>query len=475
MWCCTGKPTIWELYRRYIVGGIVLLLFQTLLIFGLVRQRARRRKTETELRVSNDRLRRAVEAGKCVGWDWDVKTGSDRWFGDLETMFGIQSQSYYGHLDDFLSRVHPEDRELAWKAVADARRSRKPFVAEFRVLRLDGTVRWVTERGEFYYAANGEAERMLGMAVDITERKLAEEALKKSEEKFSKAFRESPMALAVTSVKDNRYLDINDTYEQMTGWRRDEIIGRTPFDLKLWVDPTQRAGMAKEIQTKGTVRNLEFRFRRKDGEQRDGLASAELIEIEGEPCLMAVVADITERKQIQEQLQISQARLAGIVGSAMDAIIATDAEQNIVLFNTAAENVFGCTAGEAIGTAIDRFIPERFRLAHKELMRLFGVGKVAQSRPERRWRYCSACVQVERNFRWRFLSPIWRQMASSCLPSSSVTSPSVTSRMKLYARASRDCAWQFRREECMRTSGTPPATRSSCPLNTWISSGRTNL
>ena len=75
---------------------------------------------------------------------------------------------------------------------------------------LDGIVRWITARGQFYYDANGDAERMLGMAVDITERKLAEEALKKSEEKFSKAFRESPMALAVTSVKDHRYLDINE-------------------------------------------------------------------------------------------------------------------------------------------------------------------------------------------------------------------------------------------------------------------------
>ena len=239
------QPTVWELYWRYIVGLIVLLLFQTLLIFGLVRQRARRRKAESELRITYDRFRQAVEAGKTLGWDWDVKTGNDRWFGDLRTIFGIQSDSYSGRVEDFHRLVHPEDRALVGKAVADARQSRKPYAAEFRILRPDGMVRWITGRGQFYYDANGEAERMLGMSVDITERKLAEEALKKSEEKFSKAFRESPMALAVTSVKDDRYIDINDTYEQMTGWRRDEIIGRTPFDLNIWVDPTQRTEMVK--------------------------------------------------------------------------------------------------------------------------------------------------------------------------------------------------------------------------------------
>ena len=371
------RPTVWELYWRYIVASIVLLLFQTLLIVGLVRQRARRRKTETELGITNDRLRQAMEAGKCVGWDWDVRTGRDRWFGDLQIIFGIQSDSYSGRVEDFHRLVHPEDKALVANAVADARRSRKPYAAEFRVVRPDGNVRWITGRGQFYYDANGEAARMLGMAVDITERKLSEEALKKSEEKFSKAFRESPMALTVTRVKDDRYIDVNDTYEQMTGWRRDEIIGRTPFDLKLWVDPAQRSEMAKEIQTKGTVRNLEFRFRRKDGEQRIGLGSAELIEIEGEPCLMKVIADITERKQIQEQLRESEARLAGIVGSAMDAIIATDSEQNIVLFNTAAEKMFGCATGEAIGTPVGRFIPERFRSEHNAHIRRFGESEGA--------------------------------------------------------------------------------------------------
>ena len=310
------QPTVWELYWRYIIGSIVLLLFQTLLIFGLLRQRARRRTAESTLVETYDRLRMAVEAGKCIGWDWDVKTGRDRWFGDLQTIFGIQSDSYSGRVEDFHRLVHPEDKALVANAVADARRNRKPYAAEFRVVRPDGNVRWITGRGQFYYDASGEAERMLGMSVDITERKLAEDALQKSEEKFSKAFRESPMALAVTRVKDDLYLDINDTYEQMTGWRRDEIIGRTPLDLNIWVHPTQRTEMAKEIQTKGTLRNLEFRFRRKDGGQREGLGSAELIEIEGELCLMVVVADITQRRQIEQALRESEERFRLVANTA---------------------------------------------------------------------------------------------------------------------------------------------------------------
>jgi PAS domain S-box-containing protein len=303
------RPTVWESYKWYILGGIALLLLQTLLIFALVRQRSRRRKAETELGITYGRFRQAVEAGKTLGWDWDVKTGRDRWFGDLRTIFGVQSDSYSGRVEDFHRLVHPEDRALVGKAVADARQSGKPYVAEFRVVRPDGIVRWITARGQFFYDANGDAERMLGMSVDITERKHAEEALKKSEEKFSKAFRESPMALAVTRLKDDRYLEINDTYEQMTGWRRDETIGRTPFDLNLWVHSRQRMELTKEIRAKGTVRNLEFRFRCKNGEQRDGLGSAELIEIEGEPCIMAVVADVTERHKADEALRRSEQRL----------------------------------------------------------------------------------------------------------------------------------------------------------------------
>ena len=102
------------------------------------------------------------------------------WFGDLKTMFGIPSDTYSGLVEDFQRRIHPEDRGLVWKAVADARQNQKQYRAEFRVVRPDGTVRWVTSTGKFFYAANGDAERMMGMAVDITDLKQAQQKLQEA-------------------------------------------------------------------------------------------------------------------------------------------------------------------------------------------------------------------------------------------------------------------------------------------------------
>jgi len=171
------QPTLWGSYRRYILGGVCLIVVETLLILALALQGARRRKVETELEAINDRLHLALEAGTSVGWEWDVKNGRDRWFGDLQTVFGIPSDDRSVDVEGFRRWIHPEDQELVLIGLADARQNRKQYVSEFRVVRTDGTVRWIAVRGKFYYAVNGEADRMLGMAADITDRKIAEEAL----------------------------------------------------------------------------------------------------------------------------------------------------------------------------------------------------------------------------------------------------------------------------------------------------------
>jgi PAS domain S-box-containing protein len=148
-------------------------------------------------------------------------------------------------------------------------------------------------------------DRIACVLRDITERKQAEEALRKSEETFSKAFRLSPMALTLSSIKHHHYIDVNETFEHLTGWRRDEVIGRTAVDLGLWA-PADGADLAKLLLTEGSVRNVETRYRMRDESIRIGLSTAEVIELNGEPCMLAVTADITERKQAEEALRTSE-------------------------------------------------------------------------------------------------------------------------------------------------------------------------
>jgi PAS domain S-box-containing protein len=147
------------------------------------------------------------------------------------------------------------------------------------------------------------------LAALIEERSQVEATLKKSEEKFSAAFRESPMVLTLTTAKDLRYLDVNETFERVTGWRRDEVIGRTPLDINVWADPDQRLAVTKQVLARGLIRDVEFRVRRKDGAERVGLCSAELIEIAGETCVISVIADITGRKIAEEALTTLSGRL----------------------------------------------------------------------------------------------------------------------------------------------------------------------
>ena len=317
------QPGFWQLYSRYILAGLLVLLLQSLVIFGLLWQRSQRRKVQADLVRSNERLRMAMESGNSVGWEWDVQTGRDFWFGDLPTVFGISTNSFNGQVGDFYRYVHPDDRERVSETVADARKSGNPYAAEFRVVRKDGSTRWIVSRGIFEYAQNGDARRMLGMAVDITERKKMEEALRTSEEKFSKAFRQSPLAVTLINARDHRYIEVNETFEEMTGWRRDEVLGRTPMELGIWVDPSHRDKIAEELLAGKQVRNINFMFRTKDGTVRAGLGSSELIQIDGELCTLSAVADVTERLRVQEALKQSEQRSRDLVLRSPVAMVVT--------------------------------------------------------------------------------------------------------------------------------------------------------
>jgi len=208
-----------------------------------------------------------MEAGKSVGWEWDTKTGINRWFGDLHTMFGIESDTYSGQAEDLQHFVYPEDRELVQQAIADALQNRKPYTAEFRVVRTDGTVRWVTARGQFHYTNNGDPARMLGMAVDITERRKAEDAVRESEERFRLVANTAPVMIWM-SGPDKLCYYFNQPRLDFTGRPLEAELGNGwsegvhPGDLKDCLDTYTRAFDLRESF------KMQYRLRRHDGEYR---------------------------------------------------------------------------------------------------------------------------------------------------------------------------------------------------------------
>jgi len=144
---------------------------------------------------------------------------------------------------------------------------------------------------------------------DISERIRMEKALRESEEKFSLAFRASPAIVAITTVETGKFVEVNDSYVNTTGYSREELIGRTSGDVNIWAKPEERARIRNVLKEQGRVCNLELNFRMKSGEIRNWLFSAEKIDIAGEKCLIGVSVDITERKLAEEKLRDAMTHL----------------------------------------------------------------------------------------------------------------------------------------------------------------------
>lgn len=180
-------------------------------------------------------------------------------------------------------------------------------------------------------------------ATDITERKRSEDALRQSEERFSKAFEASPHLMTISTLAEGRYVDVNDAVLRATGHTRESIIGHTVDELGIYVDTDGRQRLLRELQEKGAVRDLDVRFRARDGRLLNVLLSAEIIDLNGEKCLLTTSNDITERKRTEEALRQSE-RLYRAIGESINyGIWVCDADGRNIYASESFLNLVGLT------------------------------------------------------------------------------------------------------------------------------------
>ena len=146
----------------------------------------------------------------------------------------------------------------------------------------------------------------VGIIRDISERKQTEEKLRESEEKFRKAFNTSTDSITITRLSDGLILDVNNGFYLITGFSKTDIAGKTIADLSVWHDMKEREKVVQKLMQNGMVENIEAKFITKDGKVLNGLFSASLIDINGEPYIISMTRDITARKEIEASLKVSE-------------------------------------------------------------------------------------------------------------------------------------------------------------------------
>jgi diguanylate cyclase (GGDEF)-like protein/PAS domain S-box-containing protein len=193
---------------------------------------------------------------------------------------------------------------------------------------------------------------------DITETKHAQEALRESEEKFSKAFQTSPYAISISRLEDGVFLEVNDAFVSMTGFSREELIGASAIDLGLWVHESDRVRVTRAAQEGRDMIGQEFLFRVKNGDLRTGLFSTQVLNLSGIPCLLSSVEDVTRRRQAEQELQRSRRLLSELIEHGAAAIFVKDREGRYELVNKKWEAVTGIRREDAIGRTDDELFPE---------------------------------------------------------------------------------------------------------------------
>lgn len=232
---------------------------------------------------------------------------------------------------------------------------------EVRLRDKVGASCWVQLESLAIHDESGPITHWRTALLDITERKRDEEAkslliedLRRSQQHFQTLFNWAPSAVGISTVAEGRFIDVNEGFSRLTGYKREEVIGRTTVELGLWANPAEGATVLREIQEQGHLHNREGLLRTKSGEIRSLLVSVDSIQFEATPCLIYLAHDITERKRAEQSLRLAKFS----VERAADAVYWVDPQARILDVNEAASLMLGYSKEELCAMTVHDLNPD---------------------------------------------------------------------------------------------------------------------
>ncbi len=275
---------------------------------GSITDITERKHADEALRDSEERFRATFEQA-AVGLSHVAPNG--RWLMVNQKLCDIVGYPRKELLEkSFQEITYPEDLATDMEYVRQMLAGeRQAYNMNKRYIRKDGSLVWVNLTVALVREPSGAPKYFVSVVDDITEHKQAEEAIRQSEKRFSQIFRASPIAMSITTMADGHYIDVNEAWLQLFGYRREQVIGRSSLELNIWARPEERTEMIRRLQATGSLRNFEHQACTQSGQTREVLVSAEVVELNNERYNLSLVLDISERKRAEAALREAQQAL----------------------------------------------------------------------------------------------------------------------------------------------------------------------
>jgi PAS domain S-box-containing protein len=328
---------------------------------AVVRNITERQRAQSEIEAWKRRFDLVSAASGQVVYDYDVPSGAILWSGSVEQVLGYDPAEM-GNLEAWSERVHPEDRAEALRLLGESERACAPYDVDYRFQHKGGYFLRVHDRGFFIKGASGRAERMVGMMADVTEVHRAQEAMRRSEERFRRTFDLSPVGAVMVSL-EGQFLRCNQAFCAFLGYREEDLAGKHFLDVTHPDDAEASKGQVRSIAERGLEKGwLEKRYLRKDGSVVWGDVTIRLVPETADypPHFLTTIVDITERKRAGEVLAASETKFRNLYEQMRDGFVVVTLEGRILECNEAYCALTGYTREELVHLTYMDLTPERW-------------------------------------------------------------------------------------------------------------------